>query len=88
VWSKIKADILGKKVIVEKVSEAASKGAMLLAAVAIGARESLIEEKREVLFEYMPNPNNQRVYDKVYEIYNELYNSVSSIYPKISKISS
>ncbi|AZT89481.1 xylulokinase [Caldicellulosiruptor changbaiensis] len=86
VWSKIKADILGKKVIVEKVSEAASKGAMLLAAVAIGARESLIEEKREVLFEYTPNPDNQRVYDRVYEIYNELYNSVSNIYPKISEI--
>ncbi len=85
VWSRIKADILGKKVVVEKVQEAASKGAMLLASYAIGARESLIEEKREVLFEYQPDSKNHEIYNRVYEIYNQLYSSVSSLYPKLSQ---
>lgn len=85
VWSKIKADILGKAVVVEKVQEAASKGAMLLASYAIGARKSLIEEKREVLFEYQPDSKNYEIYNRVYEIYNQLYNSVSHLYSKISQ---
>lgn len=84
VWSQIKADILGKKVIVEKVSEAASKGAMLLASVGVGARKNLIEEKRDVLVEYVPNENNKPVYDKMFDIYNDLYNSVVTLFSRVA----
>jgi len=58
---------------------------MILASYAVGARGSLIEEKREVLFEYQPDSKNHEIYNRVYEIYNELYSSVSSLYPKVSQ---
>lgn len=85
IWCKIKADVTGKKVVVEKVQEAASKGAMLLASYAIGARNNLIEDEREVLYEYIPDEKNHEIYNKLYEVYNQLYESVSHLFPKLNQ---
>lgn len=48
----------------------------------IGVRESLIEEKREVFFEYQLDSKNYEIYNRVYEIYNQFYNLVFSFYLK------
>jgi len=83
VWNQIKADVIGKKITVEKVSEAASKGAMLLAKKGIGLSKEIIEKERDILKEFEPNKDNIRIYNRYYAVYNDLYNSLTHLFKMV-----
>jgi len=57
-----------------------------LALYGIGAKDELIEEKREIEKRYYPDEKNRARYDKLYRVYNHLYDSLVEIYSEISNI--
>ncbi|NDL67563.1 xylulokinase [Anaerotalea alkaliphila] len=84
IWSQIKADITGKKVLVLDIKEAASIGAALLAGVGCGIFGSIQEAadkvKRNVTHVILPNGATESVYEKGYRTYLELYPRIKDLY--------
>lgn len=81
-WTQIKSDLTGKKVIVPSSDTATTLGAAILAGVGIGmyrdfeeAVKLTVEEKRI----HEPNPEKQEAYEKTYRIYRELYRNLSGL---------
>lgn len=75
-WTQIKADITGKKIIVPKNREATTLGAVILAGVGTGIFSSFddaVEKTVDISLEYYPNESTSEVYNRNYEIYKELY---------------
>jgi len=79
VWNQIKADVIGKNIIVTCQDEPALLGAAIMAAVKLGlykdindAVNSLIKTKKVYC------PLNNRVYEKQYRTFLDLYNRLWS----------
>jgi xylulokinase len=77
VWLQIQADILGKDVYINSVSEQACLGACILAGLGTGifedisiACKSMVKLRQKV---YRPNTKNIEIYKRNYFIYRELY---------------
>lgn len=84
-WTQIKSDITGKKIIVPSSDTATALGAAILAGVGTGIYENFEEAvKKTVVIKksYTPNPDNKEIYDKNYETYLELYESLKPIMNK------
>lgn len=84
-WNQIKADIIGKPLVTIKCPEAACLGAAILAGTATGlfesvekACESMAEEKAR----FIPNSENQTVYNAGYENYKQLFNDLNGLFEK------
>lgn len=81
-WTQIKSDVTGKKIVVPSSDTATSLGAVLLAGVGIGMYKNFEEatEKTVVLKrEHEPNMANQAVYDQTYETYLKLYENLKDV---------
>ena len=88
-WLKIKSDILNKKIVTLKNSEAASLGAALLAGVAIGEYKSYKDAVENAVKEdkvFYPDESNNRQYDKRYMIYRDIYSKNKELLHRISKL--
>jgi len=89
VWLKIRADILGKKIITLKNSEAASLGAALLAGIATGEYRSPEEAVKEVVQEdvvFEPDMDNYKKYNEKYFVYKDIYDTNKELLHRIAKL--
>lgn len=82
IWSQIKADVLGKEVIVMARQESTSLGAAILAAVCMGFFSS-IEEACNVAVKhgevFQPDMQSHVKYDRIYNSYSKLLKMLSEI---------
>lgn len=81
-WTQIKADVTGKKIIVPSSDTATALGAVILAGVGIGMYktfEEAVEKTVVIKREHEPNVENKAVYDKTYETYLKLYESLKDV---------
>lgn len=86
IWSQIVCDVFGKKVIKPEVSDA-SYGSALLAMVGVGVFSNLkdaVKECNKISKIYLPNQRNNSSYNKLFQIYLDVHNNLSSIYKKIN----
>jgi xylulokinase len=78
-WNQIFADVSGREVAVPRHTDAASLGAMLLAAAATGRGSDLEAAARAanpVASRFRPNPNAVATYRSLYARYNQLYEAL------------
>lgn len=89
-WLQIQADIYEKEVLVCRVKEQACLGACILAGYGTGIFESIEEAcRKHVIYDekiYMPNPENQRVYRREYEIFQQLYGRTSDLMEQVNDL--
>ncbi len=81
-WTQIKADVTGKKIIVPSSDTATTLGAVILAGVGIGMYQSFEEAVDKTVIikrEHLPNAANEEVYKKNYEIYLQLYDNLKEV---------
>ncbi len=81
-WNQIKADITGFTVEVPRVRETATVGAAILGAVGVGAHPDLptaIRSMTAIDRRFEPDPERQRIYDRVYEAYVGLHPAIAPV---------
>ncbi|MFI3324721.1 MAG: xylulokinase [Clostridia bacterium] len=84
-WTQIKADITGKKIIVPSSDTATALGAAILAGVGTGIYnnfEEAVEKTVVIKKSYTPNPDNAEIYNQAYETYISLYKNLKPIMNK------
>ena len=87
-WTQIKADVTGKKIIVPSSDTATTLGAVILAGVGIGMYKSFeeaVEKTVEIKRTHEPDPKNREVYDRNYETYLKLYDHLKDIMAERSR---
>ena len=75
-WCQIVADVCGKTVKVPVVKEATALGAAILAGYGVGIYPSIEEGVRQTVKidrEFVPNPENRKVYDELYDSWRKVY---------------
>lgn len=85
-WLQLKADICGVPVVVPSITEAASRGAALLAGTAAGhftSAASAAEEKLRFERRFDPDLKRKALYDERFELYREVYPALKSIHHRI-----
>ena len=85
-WNQIKADVTSRVIRTLRTEEAASLGVATLAGVASGLFKSIEEGclmMVQLKGEYHPDPENERVYDKLYETYLALYDRLKDLFPLV-----
>lgn len=81
-WTQIKADVTGKKIIVPSSDTATTLGAVILAGVGIGMYKSFEEAVKKTVVikrEHEPDQGNKEVYDENYEVYLQLYENLKAV---------
>lgn len=81
-WTQIKADITGKKIVVPSADTATALGAAVLAGVGTGVYrdfEEAVKRTVTVRREFLPNPANEKVYAEGYAVYLALYQNLKTI---------
>ncbi len=80
-WNEIKAAVLGSRVLIPKVTDAASLGAAILAAVGAGcfnSFEQAVNSMVHIAEEYMPDPVLSSKYAELRQLYKEVYRRLES----------
>jgi len=80
-WTQIKADVLGIKIVVPSSDTSATMGAAMLAGVGVGVYmdfEEAVEKCVKVVREHNPK-DNSRVYMKNYDMYLKLYKNLKDL---------
>ena len=83
VWSQIKSDITGKRMMTTKSKEAACLGAALLAGKAVGIFDSIdkaVDSMIDIKSTFEPDPENKKVYETAYKLYQKLFNDLSECF--------
>lgn len=86
VWTQLKADITGRKIIVPASDTATALGAAILAGVGVGIYKSFeeaVDTTIAVRKEYTPNPEVSEVYEKGYKKYIDLYKNLKSLMSEV-----
>lgn len=81
-WTQIKSDVTGKKIIVPSSDTATTLGAVILAGVGIGmyhSFEEAVDKTVVIKREHEPDFNNRAVYDENYEVYLKLYEHLKDV---------
>jgi xylulokinase len=83
-WNQLKADVLGKKIIVKDVAEAGCFGAAMLARSATEKTqvEELLRKSSPETSLISPDPDNARIYDERFESYKRLYPALKIFWEK------
>ncbi len=82
-WNQIFADVTGREISVPRQTDAASLGAMVLAARAIGDPVDVDAAARvanPVARHFTPDPGAVRTYQQLYNRYNELYDALRPVF--------
>ncbi|HET6443571.1 MAG TPA: FGGY-family carbohydrate kinase [candidate division Zixibacteria bacterium] len=85
-WLQLKADICGVPVVVPAITEAASRGAALLAGAAAGHFSSAAEAaEKKLLFgrRFDPDLKRKALYDERFDLYREVYPALKSIHHRM-----
>lgn len=85
-WLKLRADILGKKVVVPKITEATAFGAALLAGVGMKiyrSYEEAVKEAYRVKKTFSPRRQAHRRYNTFYELHRKIYPLLRGIFQEI-----
>jgi len=88
-WSRIKADVTGRRVIIPSYLDAALIGDVILAGVGTSLFNSYEEGVRKLVKIKQiiePNLENKRLYDHYYRLYEEIIKRSQDIYTEIGKI--
>ncbi len=75
-WTQIKADVTGKRIVVPASDTATTFGAAILAGVGVGIYESCeaaVDRTVQIKRTHEPDPSKKEAYDRAYGIYLELY---------------
>ncbi len=86
-WNQIKADVTGLPVAVPAVSETASLGAAILAALGIRAFADVpaaMDAMCTVAERLTPDPTLRDTYDELFEIYRELYPATAPLIHRLA----
>lgn len=81
------ADILGRKIVTVKDSQdVGAVGAAILVGIGLGIIPSIdkVSEYVQKKEEFIPNPQNESVYEKNYEVFKQLYKSNKKLFKKIN----
>ncbi len=81
-WTQIKADVTGKKIVVPSSDTATTLGAAILAGVGVGFYESFnqaVDMTVKITREHVPDPDNENTYAKNYDVYLKLYQNLKQI---------
>lgn len=87
VWNQIFADVSGREVAVPRQIDAASLGAMLLAAAATGHVadfEAAASRANPVASRFRPNPDAAAAYRTLYARYNQLYEALRPVFAALA----
>jgi len=82
-WLQIKADVTGYKIVKMKQEETSTLGAAILAATKAGDFKNIEEAVQNMVkkgMEFIPNQDNNVVYQKNYRIYHELYRRLEGLF--------
>lgn len=85
IWTQIKADVTGKKIVVPASDTATTLGAAILAGVGCGlfsSYEEAVKKSIRVVHTYEPDPELAAVYERNYEIYREVYRQLKDTMQK------
>jgi gluconokinase len=87
-WSQILADVFGTEILVPAITDTTAVGAAFLAMYALGwlSRIQDIREYVKIAEARSPNPENQRIYEDLYQLYRALYQDVRSHFSTISAL--
>ena len=83
VWSQIKSDITGKRLLTTKSKEAACLGAAILAGKAVGIFDSIdgaVDRMIGIKAEFEPVPGNREVYENGYKTYCKLFKDLTGCF--------
>lgn len=86
-WSQIIADVSGNEVAVPRHTDAASRGAMLLASAATGHITDLVAASlvaNPVAQRLRPDPQAAATYGKLYTSYNQLYEALRPVFADLA----
>ena len=81
-WTQMKADITGKKILVPSSDTATTLGAATLAGVGTGVYQSFdqaAERTVQVKREHLPNPEHREAYRRAYTTYLRLYRDLKEL---------
>jgi xylulokinase len=84
-WTQIKSDVTGKKIIVPSSDTSATLGAAILAGVGTGTYQSFedaVEKCVIITREHVPNRENTKAYTEFYNIYIDLYKALKNLMAK------
>ena len=76
VWSQIKADMLGRRVLIPEIADSGLLGTAIIAGCGVGCLGNLSEAaEKMVKFQAIlePNPDNHAMYTQLFEFYRSLY---------------
>ena len=82
IWTQIKADVTRRGIEVPASDTATTLGAAMLAGVGTGVWQDFEEAARQTVHvrkRYMPDPENEAVYDRGYETYRRLYENLKDM---------
>jgi xylulokinase len=88
-WNQIKADVLGISILLPENYAGAAFGAALLAGMGIGIYTDIEKSLRTMIkirTRYEPNPENHRLYRKIYRIYRALYEDLRGEFDRAASI--
>jgi xylulokinase len=88
-WCEIKADVLGRELIVPDAAVGAAFGAALIAGVGMGLMEDLGQTSRRLFREaarYVPNQSNRARYDDGYALFCDLYQHVRDDFDRAARL--
>jgi len=88
-WNQIKADVTGIRVVTLNVSDAASFGAMALAAAAAGMAPdppTAVKRLSKIKNEYIADPGITDRYREIFRLYTDLYAANEKMFDRLEKI--
>ena len=88
-WNQIKADVLGIPIVTIQESSGAALGCAYLAGYGLGVFKDInvpLNKNLKVDQEFIPNSNNQRVYEEQYGVYRSIYEATKSDFDKLVQI--
>jgi len=89
VWNQIKADITGRAMTVPKITQAASLGAMILAATGLGIINDPMNAAIKLnppIKTFKPDKILHGYYCHLFQIYTKLYDSIDNLFDDLDKI--
>ena len=81
-WTQIKADVTGKRIVVPSSDTATTLGAVILAGVGVGMYKSFDEAVKKTVAEkryHEPDLGTQEVYTRNYKVYRKLYENLKAV---------
>jgi xylulokinase len=86
-WNQIKADVLGRPVLLPRTSAGSPFGAAILAGLGVGAFPGVCESLREMAYietRFEPNPANHERYTRIYQAFRDIYDHLKDDFDSVA----